>query len=153
WRISQFLFKAAIQVSKCDLRQRYDLLHIHSVPDFMVFSALLPRLRGTPVILDIHDILPEFYTSKFAAGTKSRLLSFLVGIERSSCRFASHGIIANDIWRERLISRSVPSEKCTVILNSPDRSIFEKPDALPKSSAQNGNFIMLYPGSLNWHQG
>src|SRR5246127_2530876 len=50
WRISQFLLRAAIQVSKGDLRQRYDLLHIHSVPDFMVFSALLPRLRGTPVI-------------------------------------------------------------------------------------------------------
>jgi glycosyltransferase involved in cell wall biosynthesis len=153
WRISQFLLRAAIQVSKRDLQQRYDLLHIHSVPDFMVFTALLPKLRGTPVILDIHDILPEFYASKFAAGKKSRLFSFLVGVERTSCRFASHVIIANDIWRERLVSRSVPSEKCTVILNSPDRTIFDKPDDAPKSATGNGNFLMLYPGSLNWHQG
>jgi glycosyltransferase involved in cell wall biosynthesis len=153
WRISQFLFRAAIQVSTHDLRQRYDLLHIHSVPDFMVFSALLPKLRGTPVILDIHDILPEFYASKFTAGKKSRLFNFLVGVERFSCRFASHVIIANDIWRERLISRSIPTEKCTVILNSPDRSIFAQPDGMSKPNFQNGNFLMLYPGSLNWHQG
>jgi glycosyltransferase involved in cell wall biosynthesis len=153
WRISQFLFRAAIQVSKRDIRQRYDLIHIHSVPDFMVFSALLPKLRGTPVILDIHDILPEFYASKFADGNKSRLFSFLVGVERFSCRFASHVIIANDIWRERLISRSVRPERCTVILNSPDRSIFDKPDGAAKSAVQSGNFLMLYPGSLNWHQG
>lgn len=153
WRISQFLFRAAIQVSSHDLRERYDLLHVHSVPDFMVFSALLPKLRGTPVILDIHDILPEFYTSKFDAGKKSRLFNLLIGVERVSCRFASHVIIANDIWRERLVSRSVSAEKCTVILNSPDRSIFSQPDGAASPNGSNGRFLMLYPGSLNWHQG
>jgi glycosyltransferase involved in cell wall biosynthesis len=153
WRISQFLFRAGLQVSKHDLRERYDLLHVHSVPDFMVLSALLPRLRGTPVILDIHDILPEFYTSKFTGGKKSRLFNLLIGVERFSCRFASHVIIANDIWRERLISRSVPAEKCTVILNSPDRSIFSQPQEVVPQNGRNGRFLMLYPGSLNWHQG
>ena len=153
WRISQFLFRSFLHVSSHDLRQRYDLIHVHSVPDFMVLSALLPRLRGTPVILDIHDILPEFYTSKFAAGRKSRIFNFLVSVEGLSCRFASHVIVANDIWRDRLISRSVSAEKCTVILNSPDRSIFSELNRTAKPAARNGNFVMLYPGSLNWHQG
>jgi glycosyltransferase involved in cell wall biosynthesis len=150
WRIGQFLARAAIQVAKYDLQQRYDILHIHSVPDFMVLSAILPKLRGTPVILDIHDILPEFYVSKFAAGNKSGLFRILVGVERASCRFASHVIIANDIWRDRLLSRSLTADKCTVVLNSPDRSIFTRS---PKGHPQSGKFLMLYPGSLNWHQG
>jgi len=150
WRICQFLIRAAVQVAKCDLKKRFDILHIHSVPDFMVLSALLPKLRGTPVILDIHDILPEFYASKFNSGKQSSLFRILVGVERASCRFASHVIIANDIWRERLLSRSLTPEKCTVVLNSPDRSIFYQ---TANGHSQNGKFLMLYPGSLNWHQG
>lgn len=150
WRICQFLARATAQVAKYDLKNRYDLLHIHSVPDFMVFSALLPKLRGTPVILDIHDILPEFYASKFAAGKQSSLFRLLVGVERASSRFATHVIIANDIWRERLVSRTLSPDKCTVVLNSPDRSIFRRTG---NGHQQNGKFLMLYPGSLNWHQG
>jgi glycosyltransferase involved in cell wall biosynthesis len=150
WRICQFLIRAALQVAKSDLHKRYDILHIHSVPDFMVLSALLPKLRGTPVILDIHDILPEFYASKFNSGKKSRIFRILVGVERASCRFASHVIIANDIWRRRLLSRSLTPDKCTVVLNSPDRTIFS---GTHNARTQNGKFLMIYPGSLNWHQG
>jgi glycosyltransferase involved in cell wall biosynthesis len=150
WRICQFLARATLQVAKHDLRKRYDLLHVHSVPDFMVFSALLPKLRGAPVILDIHDILPEFYASKFASDKKSGLFRILVGVERASSRFASHVIVANDIWRERLVSRSLSRDKCTVVLNSPDRSIFSRTG---NGHPQSGKFLMLYPGSLNWHQG
>jgi glycosyltransferase involved in cell wall biosynthesis len=150
WRIGQFLARAAFQVTRHDLKQHYDVLHIHSVPDFLVFSALLPKLRGTPIILDIHDILPEFYASKFTAGRKSGLFNALVGVERTSCRFASHVIIANHLWRERLLSRSLAADKCTVVLNSPDRAIFTRTSSGP---AENGRFIILYPGSLHWHQG
>jgi glycosyltransferase involved in cell wall biosynthesis len=150
WRICQFLVRAAIQVARFDLKERYDILHIHSVPDFMVLTGLLPKLRGTPVVLDIHDILPEFYASKFDSGKRSRLFQVLVGVERISCRFASHVIIANDIWRDRLLSRSLSPDKCSVVLNSPDRSIFTRSE---NGQPKNGKFLMLYPGSLNWHQG
>jgi glycosyltransferase involved in cell wall biosynthesis len=150
WRICQFLLKATLQVANHDVKNPYDLLHIHSVPDFMVFSALAPRLRGTPVILDIHDILPEFYASKFAAGKKTALFRALVRVERASARFASHVIIANDIWRERLISRGLSPDKCTVVLNSPDRSIFSRTG---HRHSQKSKFLMLYPGTLNQHQG
>ncbi len=150
WRIFRFLAHATVEVGRYDLRNHYDLLHIHSVPDFMVFSALLPKLRGTPVILDIHDILPEFYASKFSASHDSATFRALVGVERASCRFADHVIIANDIWRDRLLSRRLPAEKCTVVLNFPDRSIFSRSGL---RSPQPGKFLMLYPGSLNDHQG
>src|SRR5215472_16075683 len=43
WRILLFLARALYQVSLFDLRQKYDLVHVHSVPDFLVFAALVPR--------------------------------------------------------------------------------------------------------------
>lgn len=148
--ILSFLWRAFYRVSANDLKRRYDLIHVHSVPDFLVFSTLLPRLRGTPVILDIHDILPEFYGGKFGAGEDSLIFRLLCWTEWACAKFSSHVIIANHIWRDRLLSRSCSGDKCSVVMNSPDRSIFHPSDTpLPKRE----RFILLYPGSLNWHQG
>ena len=150
WRIVLFLTRALYRVSVNDLRSRYDLIHVHSVPDFLVYSALVPRLRGTPVILDIRDILPEFYASKFAVSRKSLGFRFLCLVERLCAAFATHVIIANHAWQERLLSRSVKPGGSTVMLNVPDRSIF-----MPTSdtSCARNRFLLLYHGTLNWHQG
>ncbi len=149
-RIVQFLFRAMYHLTKNQLHKKYDLLHIHSVPDFLVFAGWLPRLSGTPVILDIHDILPEFYASKFDSAGKSIPFRLLEGVEKISTAFSSHVIIANHIWEERLLSRSVRAGKCSVVLNSPDRSIFHQNGRVRNSTDR---FVLMYPGTLNWHQG
>lgn len=149
-RIMQFLLRSMYRVSANHLHRKYDFIHVHSVPDFLVFAAWLPRLMGTPVILDIHDILPEFYNSKFGSRPNSLIFRFLQAIEKVSGRFARHVIVANHIWQQRLVSRSLKAEKCTVVLNSPDRSIFNKTFG---KSATNERITLLYPGSINWHQG
>ena len=150
WRILLFLTRAFCQVSIRDLRQKYDIVHIHSVPDLLVFSALLPRLRGTPLILDIHDILPEFYASRFGVSERSLGFRFLCVVERLSARFSSHVIIANHTWQERLLSRSVKPGGSTVLLNVPDRSIFRPSKKNPDTGDR---FLLLYHGTLHWHQG
>ena len=150
WRLLLFLARALYQVSIHDLSQKYDLIHVHSVPDFLIFTALLPRLRGVPVILDIRDILPEFYASKFGAPERSIGFRFLCLVERLCARFASHVIIANHTWRERLLSRSVNAGQCTLILNVPDRSIFVRSK---KEKEAKDCFLLLYHGTLNRHQG
>jgi len=149
-RIVQFMLRAMYQVSAKHLRHRYDFIHVHSVPDFLVFAAWLPRLLGTPVVLDIHDILPEFYNSKFGSRPSSLVFRFLQGVEKVSGTFAGHVIVANHIWQDRLLSRSLQAGKCTVVLNSPDRSIFKKTESKSRSKER---FSMLYPGSIHWHQG
>jgi glycosyltransferase involved in cell wall biosynthesis len=150
WRVSTFLMRAFVRVSLGDLRKKYDLVHVHSVPDFLVFAALLPRIRGTPVILDIRDILPEFYASKFGASAKSMGFRILCIFEKISASFASHVIIAGTEWQRRLLSRSVGPGQSTVILNVPDRSIFRR-----SSNSRNASpgCLLIYHGTLNRHQG
>jgi glycosyltransferase involved in cell wall biosynthesis len=138
----------AVLTSK-HFKKPYDLVHVHSVPDFLVFSALPVRLLGVPVILDIHDILPEFYASKFKVGQTSFIYRALVLVEKLSARLASHVIIANHLWYERLVSRSVAKERCSVVCNYPNPELFRP---RPKRNG-NGRFLLMYPGSLNWHQG
>lgn len=148
-RLLRFLFASTLILARRHLSKPYKVVHIHSVPDFLVFAAIVPKLLGARVILDIHDILPEFYASKFNAGPNSLLLKLLLTIERLSIAFSDHVIIANHLWRDRLVSRSVRPGKCTVFINYPDPKLFSpRPDA-----GQNGKFRIVYPGTLNTHQG
>jgi glycosyltransferase involved in cell wall biosynthesis len=148
-RLVKFFIYSAIFLSKKNSEAKYDVIHVHSVPDFEVFAAWLPKLAGSKIILDIHDIVPEFYASKFKVDEQSAIFKTLVFIERASAKFADHVIAANHIWEETLTKRSVGKGKCTTFLNYPDTSIFKK----PHHKGEGGKFIIIYPGSLNWHQG
>jgi len=130
-------------------RDPYDLIHVHSVPDFEVFAALVPKLMGAKIILDIHDLVPEFYLTKFRTTPDSLMFKLLVGVERMSASFADHVIAANHIWLKRLYERSVRSADLTVILNFPDTDIFH----LRGRTRKDDKFIMVYPGTMTHHQG
>jgi glycosyltransferase involved in cell wall biosynthesis len=144
-----FFTKTSAVLTGLHVKRRYDVVHVHNVPDFLVFSALVPKLTGARVILDIHDIVPELYKGKFGITEQSGTFRALLGVERASCSFADHVIVANDLWRDTLLRRS--ANRCTSILNYPDTSLF-KP--LETSTREHGApFVFLYPGSLNHHQG
>ena len=149
YRLTAFLLRSSIFITRRHFKHPYDLIHVHSVPDFEVFATLLPKLRGAKIILDIHDIVPEFYASKFSGGKDSLFFKALIKIEQFSIKFSNHVIISNHLWHNTLINRSVEKDKCTPVMNYPDESIFY---ARPKTREDN-KFIMLYPGTLGWHQG
>ncbi|MBS1850158.1 MAG: glycosyltransferase family 4 protein [Acidobacteria bacterium] len=148
-QVAAFFAKTAWVLSKRHARKPYDLLHIHSIPDFIVFVALLPKLMGAKIILDIHDILPELYASKFHVSEQSLGFKIMLFLEKVSIDFSDHIIIANHIWQDRLLARSLTSDRCTVMLNYPDRSAFY-PQPRTRTTDE---FVMLYPGTLNKHQG
>ncbi len=144
-----FFLRSFVFLTWKQLHGRYDLIHVHSIPDFEVFAAIFPKLTGSKIILDIHDMVPEFYLSKFNSSSNSLMFKLLVAVERMSATFADHVIAANHIWLDRLCERSVRSAHCTVILNFPDTDIFH----LRGRNRNDRKFIMVYPGSLNYHQG
>jgi glycosyltransferase involved in cell wall biosynthesis len=148
-RLAQFFIRSAAFLSREHMRNPYNLIHVHSVPDFEVFSAIIPKLCGAMVILDIHDLVPEFYASKFGASGRSVLANALKAVEKLSVWFSDHVIISNHIWEKVLTSRSVAAEKCTTILNYPDTSLFRRTE-VPKDERK---VVLLYPGTLSWHQG
>src|SRR5207249_1664702 len=49
-----FFALASALLSLKHMRRRYDLVHIHNMPDALVFAAWLPKLTGTPIVLDMH---------------------------------------------------------------------------------------------------
>ncbi len=149
-RMLTFFARTSWLLAREHARKPYDLIHVHSVPDFEVFATLIPKLQGARVILDIHDIVPEFYASKFGVSHHALSYKMLKWIERWSTAFSDHVIIANHLWEKLLTQRAVKPEKCSTYLNYPDSRLF---NTTLRTRHDDGRIIMMYPGTLNWHQG
>lgn len=144
-----FLAVSSWNVTREHARKRYDCIHIHNIPDFMVFAAWYPKLTGTPVILDIHDIVPEFFASKFSQEPKGFMFWLLRRMEDVSAAFADQVIIANHLWKDKYSLRTRSQKKCTAFINNVDTRIFHRRARL----RDDGKLIIIFPGGLHWHQG
>jgi len=136
-----------VYCSKLDLRHRYDLIHVHNLPDFLVFCALIPRLRGRPVILNIHDPTPELAQSKLQAPKDHILVRMEVLVEKISIKFSSHVITATPTFEKMLISRGVPQKKITVIMNAADPR-FSRAVGRRNPRKEADTFTLLYVGTV-----
>jgi glycosyltransferase involved in cell wall biosynthesis len=142
-----FLARAMWRLSMLDARKRFDLVEVHNMPDLLTAAALVPRLRGTPVILNVHDTFPELFATKFGLALDDRFVRLLEVEERLSAKLAKHVIVVTDQARKRLESRGVGVGRTTVVMNSPDEQVFGPPRA-PLELPAEGPLRVLYHGGL-----
>jgi glycosyltransferase involved in cell wall biosynthesis len=138
----RFFVLAMLKLIVLHVRHPYRVVQLHNLPDFLVFAAWFPKLLGARVILDLHDLMPEFYQGRYggkSAGIAARLLCLQ---EKLSCRFADHVITVSEIWRQTLIGRGIPPDKCSVVMNVADQGIFY-PSREPKAGSRDGNGLRL----------
>lgn len=147
-----FTLLAFFRVTALHLKDRFDVVEAHNLPDFLVFSAIVPRLTGSRVFLNIHDLMPEFYCSRFKRSMNSLPARILKVMEYLSCGFAHHVITVTDLWRETLIQRGVPAAKCFVVMNLADPAYFRrgKPAAAGSkpASSEADAFRLIYHGTI-----
>jgi len=149
WPLLRFLVVSSWWITRRHQRWHYDVVHVHNLPDLLVFAAWYPKLTGARVILDIHDIVPEFFGSKFGVSDRSVPVRALKIVEKLSAAFANHVILANHLWLEKYTSRSARREKCSVYINHVDERIFHS-----RQRARSDNKpVIMFPGGLQWHQG
>lgn len=119
----RFFFSGGIKVTQLYFKKKYHAIQVHNLPDFLAFCALIPKLFGASIILDLHDLMPEFYAGRFGQ-TRSWVAKLVRIQERWACRFADHVITVSEPWRQALIQRGVPAGKCSVVMNVADETIF-----------------------------
>jgi glycosyltransferase involved in cell wall biosynthesis len=117
-----FFILAFVKLTALHLQRRYLIVQVHNLPDFLVFAALVPKVTGARVILDLHDLMPEFCAARFNSDVNSWLVRLVRWQEQLSCRFADHVITVTERWRERLVKRGLPAEKVTVVMLDADGS-------------------------------
>ncbi|HST55127.1 MAG TPA: glycosyltransferase family 4 protein [Solirubrobacteraceae bacterium] len=143
-----FLARAMWRITALDLRRPFDLVEAHNMPDLLTAAALVPRLRGTPVILNAHDTFPELFATKFNLPLIHPLVRLLEREERLSAALASHVIVVTEQARRRLESRGVGVGHSSVVMNSPDEGVFGPPRPPLQLPAAGQPLRLLYHGGL-----
>jgi glycosyltransferase involved in cell wall biosynthesis len=146
-----FFVRAFCLISILHLRRRYKIIQVHTMPDFLVFATVVPKLLGAKIILDVHDLVPELYMSKFGVDKNCRLIKFLMWIERRSIAFADKAIAVSIPHRNALVAHGNPKDRFTVILNLPDPDIFGRAKSTERSA--DGKLRLIFHGILAQRQG
>ena len=145
-----FLVSAMAILAARSLTRRYHLVHVHNMPDILVLSALVPKLTGAKVILDLHDPMPELMMTIFGVEAKSPLVRLLRRLEKACLGFADLALTVNTACQRLFVSRGCPVDKMHVVMNSPDEEIFRfQPARHGSATTRPGEpFVIMYHGSL-----
>lgn len=143
-----FLFRAMWRSVRLHRRERFALVQVHSLPDFLVFAALPLRLAGVPVLLDLHEAMPEFFRSRFPGASNPIVHRLLVLQERLSIALSTHTITVNEPMRERLVRLGVPDAKAGVVVNSPSLGRFDLTAHPRRMFREDGRLRLVYTGAL-----
>jgi glycosyltransferase involved in cell wall biosynthesis len=148
---SAFILASFAYLAFRSVTRRYDFVHVHNMPDVLVFSSIVPKAFGAKVVLDLHDPMPELMQTIFKLPEQSFSVRLLKRMERRSIAFADLVLTVNLACKKIYSSRSCTPEKIKVVLNSPDDHVFRFRSI--NSQTSNGKdpakpFIILYHGSL-----
>lgn len=142
-----FFIEAMIALIFLHPRRRYGVVQVHNLPDFLIFSAWFPKLFGAKLILDLHDLMPEFYASRTGRSLNNWFVRLIVWQEQLSCFFADHVVTVTELWRQALTQRGVRAEKVSVVMNVADNRFFYRDLRAAVSRVDNG-FHLFYHGAV-----
>ncbi len=145
---ASFFVRATLRLAADHRRRHYALVQVATLPDWLVFAALPLRLLGVPVVLDLHEAMPEFFAGRFPRLGHGPVRSLLLATERASVLAASHALAANVALRDRLVGLGLPGERVTVVPNAPSLARFDPAAHAGRPFMADGVLRLVYTGAL-----
>jgi len=118
------------------------------MPDFLVFTGIIPKLFGAKIILDLHDPMPELYSAMFEIKPGHPVIKVLKFFEKISIKFADLVLTPNIAFRKLFITRGCPDSKIKIIMNSPDEKIFNPGFIGSNHRGKDNKFVVMYHGAV-----
>lgn len=140
---AMFFLYSIFELNVLDLKEKFDVVHINTLPDFLVFSALIQKLKGRKIILDMHEIMPEFFMSRLGVGMENPIVRLLLFVERISLRFADEVITVNEPIKRIFQGRAIPNKAITVVMNTVDEVTVKR-----STKRAHRGFNCVYHGTL-----
>ena len=112
-----FLFLAAFKVAQLHLRKPYKVIQVNTMPDFLVFATLIPKLLGAKVIVFMKEPTPELGKTLFRAKWAPKVLAI---VEQLALRYADMAFTVTQQLKDVYVSRGANPDKIKVVLNGPD---------------------------------
>lgn len=143
-----FFLWATVRLTMLMHRRRYIAVDINTLPDFLVFAAVPARWMGAKLILDMHEITPEFYISKFGIAENSWVVHLLKFQEKISFNCADFVLTITEPIQDLLVSRGLDPAKSTVVMNAVDETCFASVLSSGMVQSTPDKFVIMYHGTL-----
>jgi glycosyltransferase involved in cell wall biosynthesis len=146
-----FFLRSFAALTARSFAKRYDVVHVHNMPDALVFAALVPRLLGAKIVLDLHDPMPELYQTIYRLKQDSGMVRLLKRLEKWSIRLAHLVLTPNEAFRGIFCARGCPPAKIQIIMNSPDEEVFKPVQPAANSAVTHPpkmEFRLMYHGLI-----
>lgn len=140
----RFFLLAAGYLSVQHVRRPYAVVQANSMPDFLVFAALVPRMLGSRVVAKMQEPTPELATTIFGP---TWVTGVLARIEQWAIRFADHTVTVTDQLKQRYIERGAAADRITVVLNCVDPHAMLPDRSHPPATAESG-FVVVCHGTI-----
>jgi len=137
-----------LKLTYLELRNRYDIIHVHNMPDFLVLTAIIPKLFGAKIVLDLHDPMPELFSSMINVDEKHYIVMILKFFEKICIKFANLVLTPNIAFKKLFVSRGCPDSKIQIVMNSPDEKVFKYHNNSLKESKYSSKFLLMYHGAI-----
>lgn len=144
---ARFFFLAGRELRRHHRRAPYTLVQVHNPPDALVFTTLPLKLTGVPIILDLRELMPELFMSRFRLARNSAIVRLLAWLERLACRYAAAVLVLHDRHRRIMQGRGIPAAKLTQVMNCPDDRIFD-PAAVTRGRPPDEHFVVINHGGI-----
>jgi glycosyltransferase involved in cell wall biosynthesis len=143
-----FFVLSFLRLTWLQFRKGYALIQVHTMPDFMVFTAVIPKIMGSKIVLDIHDLMPELYCTKFGLTEDHPMIKIITLLERMSARFAHRVIAVHRPQARQLVKHGIPQWKIQTIMNAVDEKIFRSAEKTRRPNRRADTFTLMYHGTL-----
>jgi glycosyltransferase involved in cell wall biosynthesis len=142
-----FFIRIFLKLQYLSFFKRYDLIQIHNMPEFHVFTTIFQKLAGIPIVLDLHDLTPELFGCKWDNRKNSWLIAIIKYVERISCKYSDKLITVSSVCKDNLVNRGIPGDKITLVMNTPNEKIFKSDQGREYNTILSGAKL-IYHGTV-----
>jgi glycosyltransferase involved in cell wall biosynthesis len=153
WEYLSFCLLASVWLALRAVRRPFQIVHVHNPPDFLVLAGLIPRWRGSRLVLDIHDLSSHIFAARFRGALGAIVSRMLIWIERLACRAADAVVTVHEPYRDELVRRGVSASRITVVMNSVDQVVLDRARHGSSIAPSSRGFRVAYHGTLTWWYG
>ena len=114
-----FFCLATFKLCLLHIKNRYNFIQVNTLPDFLVFVAIIPKLFGAKVTLDLHEPSTELFDT--ILGHDRKLLIYIIKFfEKISIKYADRVITVSEQMKKNYVKRGASPSKIDVVLNVPN---------------------------------
>ncbi len=143
-----FFLSVAFKLTILHLRHRYSIIQVNTMPDFLVFATLIPRLMGARVGLVMYEPMPELWATLHHRPFLVKLLKI---IQKLAISYAHVVFAVTQPQKDTFVARGAKAGKITVILNAPDTRLWEQ--FMPGTPAPKDHFTLICHGAIEERYG